>query len=1251
MGFEVVAIRLIKFFSWIIIGYVLRAGTVLGVMMGMVRHPIPVTNTGHSVFSTPHGSLRLNNVLIAPSIVKNLIYVRQFVRDNNCTIEFDAFGFFVKDFTTCRVLLRCDSTWHLYPVTSPSSIPQAYLVSQYTWHQRLGHPGSKVLRRLISSSFISCNKEKPSVLGHACQLGKHVRLPFQIIRSLHHEFAMTDLGSLNYFLDIFVTHDSSWLFLSQKKYAIEILDRAHMDNCNPSRTPIDTESKLGSDGDPVSDLTLYRSLAGSLQYLTFTRPDISYVVQQVCLYMHDPREPYFLALKRILRYVRGTLDYGLQLFSSFTTDLVAYSDADWAGFPTTHRSTLGGYRGVANVVSETCWLRNLLRDSHAPLSSATLVYCDNVSAVYLSCNLVQYQSTKHVEIDIHFVHDLVAASQVRVLHVPSRYQFANIFTKGLPSALFEEFRSSLSVGCPPTLTSRESFVGVLFNVVPSSQIISRLSASNSGSMLDCGFLFRLSDDLRDNCVFWRSSKSSGSSSERGYLNWKDHGEVHEAAPLGNRREDEGIYPHDMHGLLDDLFLTLPMEGNNADTSKGKENTSLNTKSVKNDGTKLNDLLKDVKQKVYASAKYNFPGYANLSGWSTKGEYACLVCAYDKTSNWLDHGRKWCCMGHRRWLEHDHCWRRDIRSFDGNEDLRHAPVPHFEDDVLNEIENIDLNNKNDFRGPWKKKSIFFELPYWKSLLLPHNLDIERLEELSDPRVTQEIKWLARGPNNFVRRYSGYFVKGYRFHTKNHENSLKSQNSGVVVTVLDSSNTQEVLSYYGSLKEVVKLNYSGKIRVVLFKCDWVDVNKGCKQDKFGITLVNFSHLTHSGFDIHDDPFVFASQVDKVFYAKDPQLEGWLVVRHVKFKDAFNMGCNSDQNSLYSIPDTCEVPSLHRNEVDGDDEIDNISSGASDEAIDPSVDKSVLQGAKKRVRGPTKKKEIWNLASDEKVLVTFNELCQPIGDEGNELTNFLRTLVRMPQHIGIHYPEWRKVPKEKKDDLWSIVKFRTLVESWFTEEKQVESDRKKINRLKSIEPHVTGTKSFVRLKDEEADIKAIGNSSSIDQETTNNSDWTNDDLSKVKGPERRGSAQVKYLQQGFMMFAAAVQEQVPNLNLSSVMNFMNMEADGLSSIHDNMIDKNLSSASGTSHHQNSHFSVHDNHPNKSDGSHHHTSVLPVRESTIQKSALKKSGGSRRHTLGDKSGVHDIPINISDVNHHHTSGNKSAVCDTLNKSGTSYT
>ncbi|GJR79004.1 ribonuclease H-like domain-containing protein [Tanacetum coccineum] len=233
---------------------------------------------------------------------------------------------------------------------------------------------------------------------------------------------MTNLGSLNYFLGISAQRSASGLFLSQSKFAEEILERAHMQNGNPCRTPVDTKSKLGSDGDPISNPTLYRSLAGALQYLTFTRPDLSYVVQQVCLYMHDPRDPLFTALKRILRYVRGTLDYGLQLHVSSTTQLSAYTDVDWAGCPVTlsRSSAEAEYRGVANVVAETAWIHNLLCELLTPLFTATLVYCDNVSAVYLSTNLVQHQRAKHIEIDIHFVRDYVASGQVRVLHVPSR---------------------------------------------------------------------------------------------------------------------------------------------------------------------------------------------------------------------------------------------------------------------------------------------------------------------------------------------------------------------------------------------------------------------------------------------------------------------------------------------------------------------------------------------------------------------------------------------------------------------------------------------------------------------------------------------------------------------------------------------------------------------------------------------------------------------------------------------------------------
>nr|GEY97213.1 ribonuclease H-like domain-containing protein [Tanacetum cinerariifolium] len=127
--------------------------------------------------------------------------------------------------------------------------------------------------------------------------------------------------------------------------------------------------------------------------------------------MHDPQDPCFSALKRILRYVRGTLNYGLQLFSSSTTYLVAYSeldyglqlfsssttyldaysDADWAGCPTSRRSTSeADYRGVANAIAETCLLRNLLRELHTLLSSPTLIYYDNVVGI---CDLINIINT------------------------------------------------------------------------------------------------------------------------------------------------------------------------------------------------------------------------------------------------------------------------------------------------------------------------------------------------------------------------------------------------------------------------------------------------------------------------------------------------------------------------------------------------------------------------------------------------------------------------------------------------------------------------------------------------------------------------------------------------------------------------------------------------------------------------------------------------------------------------------------------
>ncbi|GJY71307.1 ribonuclease H-like domain-containing protein, partial [Tanacetum coccineum] len=143
--------------------------------------PIPVTHTGHSLLHTLHKPLHLHHVLVTPNIIKNLISVRQFTRDNNVSVDFDAYGFSVKDYQTRRLLLRCDSTGDLYPVTQQPSTTSTFALitlSPTTWHRRLGHPSDDVLRRLESSHFISCNKSKLSALCHACQLGKHTKLPF-----------------------------------------------------------------------------------------------------------------------------------------------------------------------------------------------------------------------------------------------------------------------------------------------------------------------------------------------------------------------------------------------------------------------------------------------------------------------------------------------------------------------------------------------------------------------------------------------------------------------------------------------------------------------------------------------------------------------------------------------------------------------------------------------------------------------------------------------------------------------------------------------------------------------------------------------------------------------------------------------------------------------------------------------------------------------------------------------------------------
>ncbi|GJU21112.1 ribonuclease H-like domain-containing protein [Tanacetum coccineum] len=228
----------------------------------------------------------------------------------------------------------------------------------------------------------------------------------RIISSLHQEFAMTGLGSLNYFLGISVTRDSSGMFLSREKYAVDILECDGMVYCNPSRTPVDTESKLGTTGDVVSDPTLYWSLACSLQYLTFTRPDISYAVHYSPLL-----PPTWLLIQMQTRLVVLLLDDRLKVTVSFLATIYSH------GLLSVNRRFLVPVPRQSIVLLQMLLLR--------PVGYATYWVSYILQFVFRYCVYCE----------------IVRSSFIYL----TRYQFVDIFTKGLPTALFEEFRSSLSV--------------------------------------------------------------------------------------------------------------------------------------------------------------------------------------------------------------------------------------------------------------------------------------------------------------------------------------------------------------------------------------------------------------------------------------------------------------------------------------------------------------------------------------------------------------------------------------------------------------------------------------------------------------------------------------------------------------------------------------------------------------------------------------------------------------------------------------
>jgi hypothetical protein len=280
-----------------------------------------------------------------------------------------------------------------------------------------------------------------------------------LLEDLRSEFALKDLGDLHYFLGVQVTRTKDDLTLSQEKFASEILQKAGMVKCKPVRTPLVTSEKLLADGGTSlsdEDATRYRSLVGGLQYLTLMRPDVPFVVNKACQFLHSSIDLHMAAVKRILWYIQGTLSIGLKFHRSSSLALSAFSDADWAGCPNDRRSTSGfaiflgtnlvswssrkqqtvsrssteaEYKTLANATTKVIWIQSILQELGIKQSSTPVLWCDNLGATYLMANPTFHARMKHVEVDYHFVREKVARRLLDIRFISSNDQLADDLTK------------------------------------------------------------------------------------------------------------------------------------------------------------------------------------------------------------------------------------------------------------------------------------------------------------------------------------------------------------------------------------------------------------------------------------------------------------------------------------------------------------------------------------------------------------------------------------------------------------------------------------------------------------------------------------------------------------------------------------------------------------------------------------------------------------------------------------------------------
>ncbi|KAM2279879.1 hypothetical protein ACFX1S_040660 [Malus domestica] len=286
------------------------------------------------------------------------------------------------------------------------------------------------------------------------------------------EFEMSMCGDLNFFLGLQVKQVEDGIFVIQTKYASDLVKKFGLTSAKPVSNPTATTIKLHKDPNGKSvDQTLYRSMIGSLLYLTASRPDISFSVGACARYQANPKESHLEVVKRIIRYVSGIADFGLHYSFETNSEIVGFSDADWVGNADDRKSTSGGcfyvvnnlvawhskkqncvslstaeaeYIAAGSCCTQLLWMKQMLSD-YGIHQNAFSIFCDNTSAINISKNPVQHSRTKHIDIRHHFIRVLVEEKVLVLEYVATAHQLADLFTKPLDTHRFETLRKALGI--------------------------------------------------------------------------------------------------------------------------------------------------------------------------------------------------------------------------------------------------------------------------------------------------------------------------------------------------------------------------------------------------------------------------------------------------------------------------------------------------------------------------------------------------------------------------------------------------------------------------------------------------------------------------------------------------------------------------------------------------------------------------------------------------------------------------------------